>query len=108
MHLTRQSLSSTFCHLPNLSYFLASKKGDGNDRPIRKMPDAHDTRRGVTGARECAAATPFTPRYADPVQAFWRWRAFPELKGQRLSCLAQDRDGNFLFEAFLFDLTRGL
>ena len=33
-------------------------------------------------ARECAAATPFTPRHSDPVQEFWRWRAFPELKGQ--------------------------
>ena len=51
----------------------------------------------IIGARECAAATPFTPRHADPVQEFWRWRAFPELKGQGLSCLAQDRDGNFLF-----------
>ena len=51
----------------------------------------------ITGARECAAATPYTPRHSDPVQEFWRWRAFPELKGQGLSCLAQDRDGNFLF-----------
>ena len=51
----------------------------------------------LIGGRECAAATPFTPRHADPVQEFWRWRAFPELKGQGLSCLAQDRDGNFLF-----------
>lgn len=51
----------------------------------------------IIGVRECAAATPFTPRHADPVQEFWRWRAFPELKGQGLSCLAQDRDGNFLF-----------
>ncbi len=51
----------------------------------------------IIGARECAAATPFTPRHSDPVQEFWRWRAFPELKGQGLSCLAQDRDGNFLF-----------
>ena len=51
----------------------------------------------IMGVRECAAATPYTPRHADPVQEFWRWRAFPELKGQGLSCLAQDRDGNFLF-----------
>ena len=51
----------------------------------------------IIDARECAAATPFTPRHSDPVQEFWRWRAFPELKGQGLSCLAQDRDGNFLF-----------
>ena len=29
----------------------------------------------IIGARECAAATPFTPRHADPVQEFWRWRA---------------------------------
>ena len=42
----------------------------------------------IIGVRECAAATPFTPRHADPVQEFWRWRAFPELKGQGLSCLA--------------------
>ena len=26
----------------------------------------------IAGARECAAATPYTPRYADPVQEFWR------------------------------------
>ena len=26
----------------------------------------------IMGARECAAATPFTPRHADPVQEFWR------------------------------------
>ena len=51
----------------------------------------------IMDTRECAAAAPFTPRHADPVQEFWRWRAFPELKGQGLSCLAQDRDGNFLF-----------
>ena len=29
----------------------------------------------IMGARECAAATPFTPRHSDPVQEFWRWRA---------------------------------
>ena len=51
----------------------------------------------IIGTRECVTATPFTPRHADPVQEFWRWRAFPELKGQGLSCLTQDREGNFLF-----------
>ncbi|MCY3680324.1 MAG: ATP-binding protein [Gemmatimonadetes bacterium] len=49
------------------------------------------------GAGACFAATPFTPRLSDPVHESWRWRSFPELKGQGVSCLAQDGDGNFLF-----------
>ena len=44
----------------------------------------------IMGGGECVAATPYTPRHADPVQESWRWRTFPELKGQGLSCLAQD------------------
>ena len=51
----------------------------------------------LMGASACFAATPFTPRHPDPVHESWRWRSFPELKGQGLSCLAQDGDGNFLF-----------
>ena len=51
----------------------------------------------LVGASVCFAATPFTPRHPDPVHESWRWRSFPELKGQGLACLAQDRDGNFLF-----------
>ena len=51
----------------------------------------------LLGASACFAATPFTPRHPDPVQESWRWRSFPELKGQGLACLAQDGDGNFLF-----------
>ena len=51
----------------------------------------------LVGASACFAAEPFTPRYPDPVHESWRWRSFPELKGQRASCLAQDGDGNFLF-----------
>ena len=51
----------------------------------------------LVGASACFAATPFTPRYPDAVHESWRWRSFPELKGQRASCLAQDGDGNFLF-----------
>ena len=51
----------------------------------------------LLGAGACFAATPFTPRHPDPVHESWRWRSFLELKGQGLSCLAQDGDGNFLF-----------
>ena len=51
----------------------------------------------LVGASACFAATPFTPRHPDPVHESWRWRFFPELKGQEVSCLAQDGDGNFLF-----------
>ena len=51
----------------------------------------------LLGASACFAATPFTPRHPDPVHESWRWRSFLELKGQRVSCLAQDGDGNFLF-----------
>ena len=50
----------------------------------------------LLGASACFAATPFTPRHPDPVHESWRWRSFPELKGQGLSCLVQDGDGNFL------------
>ena len=51
----------------------------------------------IIGASACFAAEPFTPRHPDPVHESWRWRSFPELKGQGASCLAQDGDGNFLF-----------
>ena len=51
----------------------------------------------LVGASACFAATPFTPRHPDPVHESWRWRSFSELKGQEVSCLAQDGDGNFLF-----------
>ena len=53
----------------------------------------------LVGACACAcfAAEPFTPRHPDPVHESWLWRFFPELKGQGVSCLAQDGDGNFLF-----------
>ena len=51
----------------------------------------------LVGASACFAATPFTPRHPDPVHESWRWRSFPELKGQGLSCLVQDGDGIFLF-----------
>ena len=47
----------------------------------------------LVGASACFAATPFTPRHPDPVQESWRWRSFPELKGQGASCLAQDGGG---------------
>ena len=51
----------------------------------------------LVGASACFAAEPFTPRHPDPVHESWRWRSFPELKGQGVSCLVEDRDGNFLF-----------
>ena len=51
----------------------------------------------LVGASACFAAMPFAPRHPDPVHESWRWRSFPELKGQGVSCLVEDRDGNFLF-----------
>ena len=51
----------------------------------------------LVGSSVCFGAEPFTPRHPDPVRESWRWQSFPELKGQRASCLALDGDGNFLF-----------
>ena len=51
----------------------------------------------LVGASACFAATPFAPRHPDPVHESWRWRSFPELKGQGVSCLVEDGHGNFLF-----------
>ena len=40
---------------------------------------------------------PYQSGYVDPVLQPWRWRTFPELKGQGLRCLAQARDGAMWF-----------
>ncbi len=46
---------------------------------------------------ECWSAQPYQPVRPDPVLESWRWRAFPELKGLGLRCMAEDRDGNMWF-----------
>ena len=43
------------------------------------------------------AARPYHPTLPDPLQEPWRWRSYPELKGQGLRCMAQDRDGAMWF-----------
>ena len=38
------------------------------------------------------AVRPYTPVHPDPVLEPWRWRAFPELKGLGLRCMAEAKD----------------
>ena len=48
-------------------------------------------------AASLSAETPYLPEQADPVLESWRWRAFPELKGRGLQCMAEDSQGNLWF-----------
>jgi hypothetical protein len=43
------------------------------------------------------ATTPYRPATSDPALEHWRWRAFPELRGLGVQCLAQTRDGAVWF-----------
>ena len=50
-------------------------------------------------APDATAVRPYQPVHPDPVLEPWRWTAFPELDGQELSCLAEDRHGHTWFGA---------
>lgn len=43
------------------------------------------------------AAKPYVPIHPDPVLEPWRWRSFPELKGQDVRCIAEDTNGHMWF-----------
>ena len=43
------------------------------------------------------AIQPYKPQLADPLLEPWRWHVLEELKGQGLSCLAEDQQGHFWF-----------
>lgn len=43
------------------------------------------------------AAKPYVPVHPDPVLEPWRWRSFPELKGQDVRCMAEDTNGHIWF-----------
>ncbi|WP_167546861.1 ATP-binding protein [Stieleria maiorica] len=42
-------------------------------------------------------AEPYRPRYVDPWSESWRIRAFPQLKGRELKCIAEDSGGAIWF-----------
>jgi len=46
-----------------------------------------------------SAAVPYQPMHPDPVVEAWRWRAFPELRGLGLRCMAEGKDGSMWFGA---------
>ncbi|MBT5832602.1 MAG: hypothetical protein HOH77_20620, partial [Candidatus Latescibacteria bacterium] len=43
------------------------------------------------------AVKPYVPVHPDPVLEPWRWRSFPELKGQDVRCIAEDKNGHIWF-----------
>lgn len=51
----------------------------------------------VKGFFAFVQAEPYTPSHPDPVEDPWRWRAFPELKGVSVHCLAEGKDGTLWF-----------
>ena len=44
-----------------------------------------------------SAVRPYTPVHPDPVLESYRWRTFPELKGQGLRAMTEDKAGNIWF-----------
>jgi len=42
-------------------------------------------------------ATPFTPRYADPLTEPYRWQLIPELSGKGFRCMVEDSSGTVWF-----------
>ena len=51
----------------------------------------------VLNVAPCRAVQPYQPVHPDPLSEPWRYRSFPELKGQGLNSMAEARDGAIWF-----------
>ncbi|PTY03651.1 hypothetical protein DB347_20670 [Opitutaceae bacterium EW11] len=51
----------------------------------------------LLAAHWCPGAKPYKPVFGDALLEPWRWRAFPELSGLVVQCMAEDADGKMWF-----------